>query len=314
MGQVVEDESDEDVVGVVGLRVRVGRGEHVPGFDPQRLGAFVRRQHRRTGGVGRRRITRPPGGQPGVDAGALLPPGRGERAVDGAQLCAGFPGGMGLPLRRIEKDRWLLELVKHKDQCAEQQDEELHRDLEHAVEHQAEPALAQRTAGQIALYLGLVGAKIRQREKEASERPGPEGVASVRTQGEVHRRQFVKTARQRQRVTKANPGGQLRQQHEERGEHARKNHPDLVFLREVDRFASAGRGIGDHEQSAGDDRQVEPPAHDGRKHDRRCVDGDARPQPALHEKQRRPEETCLLVEASPEVLVGGVDLQPPVDG
>mgnify|MGYP006193051597 CR=1 FL=1 len=44
-----------------------------------------------------------------------------------------------------------MELVEDEEQRAEHHDEELHRDLEHGVEHQAEPALAEGGAELVAV-------------------------------------------------------------------------------------------------------------------------------------------------------------------
>src|SRR5438067_603491 len=63
---------------------------------------------------------------------------------------------------------------------AQQQDDELHRDLQHGVEHQAQTALAQRGAADVALHLRLVGAEVREREEQAAEHAGPHRVAPAR--------------------------------------------------------------------------------------------------------------------------------------
>ena len=80
---------------------------------------------------------------------------------------------------RIEKQRRLLELIEDKNQDAEQQDAELHRDFAHGVEHEAEPAFAQRRAGNVALHLRLVGAEIGQHQKCSAEQSRPKSVALV---------------------------------------------------------------------------------------------------------------------------------------
>ena len=79
------------------------------------------------------------------------------QSVSRVILDARIPGSL------IEENRRALELIKDKDQNAQQQDEELHGDFEYGIEHQSEPALPQRRARNIALHLGLVGAEIRQR-------------------------------------------------------------------------------------------------------------------------------------------------------
>jgi hypothetical protein len=73
----------------------------------------------------------------------------------------------------------LFKLIEDKHQNAQQQDAKLHRDFAHGVEHQAEPALAQRCAGNVALHLRLVGAEIGEHQKSSADQPRPKRVALV---------------------------------------------------------------------------------------------------------------------------------------
>ena len=52
------------------------------------------------------------------------------------------------------------------------------------------------------------------------------------------------------------------------------------------------------------------PAEQGGKNDGRRVNRDAGSDPALHQKQKRAEQSRLPIEALPEIFVGGVNLQP----
>ena len=70
-----------------------------------------------------------------------------------AWVGAMLPGDLALPGHLVKKDRRALELVQDKDDRPHQQNQELHRNLEHGIEHQAQPALPQRGAMQVALHL-----------------------------------------------------------------------------------------------------------------------------------------------------------------
>ena len=135
--------------------------------------------------------------------------GRVEIRFVGVQLSDRRRAAASLLRSRIEKHRRLFELVEDKDQHPEQQDEELHRDFAHGIEHQAQPAFAQRSAGKVTLHLRLVGAEIGQQQKYSAEQPGPERVALVDIDRKIHGVQFLKSAGQGQRVGEGQSGGQL---------------------------------------------------------------------------------------------------------
>ena len=67
------------------------------------------------------------------------------------------PGG----LHGIEEQRRGDELVEDEDHGPDEEDEELHRHLDHGVDQQAQAALGDRAAGQVALDLGLVASRNR---------------------------------------------------------------------------------------------------------------------------------------------------------
>jgi hypothetical protein len=111
------------------------------------------------------------GSTPGADLLLLGGVEDGVLFLQGAELRAGRALHLPLPLGGLVEDQRGvgLELVEDEEQCAEHHDEELHRDLEEGVEHQAEPALAQGGAADVALHLRLVGAEIGERKEEAAE-------------------------------------------------------------------------------------------------------------------------------------------------
>ena len=111
--------------------------------------------------------------------------GLGEPSLECVQPFAGVAANPRFPGRFVEEDRRRLELIEDEYQRTEQEDEELHGDLEHGVEHQAEPALAQRRPRKIALDLRLVGTEVGQREEEAPQQAGPERIAAVHVDREV---------------------------------------------------------------------------------------------------------------------------------
>ena len=110
-----------------------------------------------------------------------------------------------LPRRRVEVQRRRLELVEDEHHRPQQQDEELHGDLQHGVEHEAEPALAERCPREVALDLRLVGAEVRKREEEAPEQPRPERVPPARVDREVDPVELAEAAGQGQGVRQAPP-------------------------------------------------------------------------------------------------------------
>ena len=313
MGQMVEDEGDEHVVAVVRLGPGIGGVQHGLRLRAGRRAALKFSQRRRARGCLGGPVARVPGVEPGEKVLPFPGVGGGIIGLQGTQPLTRAVLRLLFPGHLVEEHRRPLELIENEDQHAQQQDEELHGNLADAVEHQAEPALAQRRAGEVTLDLGLVGAEIGQREKHPAQHAGPERVAPVEVEREVDCLELVQAAGQRERVGEAEAGGQPGEQDDERRDHPGKDDPDLVFLGQIHRVAAAGCGVDHHEQPAGHDSQVEPPAHHGGKHDGGSVDGDARAQPALHKKQARAEQPRFPVEAPAEVFVGGVDVEPPVN-
>src|SRR5262249_55253648 len=70
-----------------------------------------------------------------------------------------------LLIGRLEEQRRPLKHIEHKHHRADEENEELHRYLCGRSEDQTQAALRDGAAGQIALHLALVGAKVGEREK-----------------------------------------------------------------------------------------------------------------------------------------------------
>jgi hypothetical protein len=107
--------------------------------------------------------------------------------------------------------------------------------------------------------------------------------------------------------------GQACQQNAEGGQHADPDDGHLPFLGEVHRHAAAGDGVDDGDDPDADDDEVESPAQHGGEDDGRGVDGDAALEAALEQEDAGAEQAGFLVEAFPEVFVGGVDTELAVD-
>ena len=233
---------------------------------------------------------------------------RGVFGFDRAEGGAVLAGGVAFPLDAVVENGRGLELVEHEHQRAEQQDEELHRNFEQSVEHEAEAALAQRRAAEVALHLRLVGAEIRERQEQAAEEAAPERVACVGVEGEVDRLEFPECAREFERVR-----GQARDEDGEGRDHAAEDDAHLPFLREVHGRAAAGDGVDNHDDADDEDQHFQRPAEHGGENDGRCVDRDAGLHAALQEKENGAEDARLFVEAITEVFVGGVNAELAVD-
>ena len=309
MWQLRQDEGDENVIRIFDLRVGIHGFQGVARFLAQTLRRFLSTGHCVPRGGFFRDIARIAGGNPRADFRLLVGVQHGVFFIDGLEPRALRAFDMTPPFGLIEEHRRVrLKLIEHKQQRAQHDDEELHRNLENGVEHQTEPAFAQRRAADVTLHLRLVGAEIRERQKQPAQHPAPKGVAPLQIRREVHRLQFAHRAGDMQRV-----GGQFRQQHDKRGDHAAEDDGHLPFLGEVHRRASAGDGVNDHEQPGKNDREIESPAKDGRKDDGRRINRDTRLHAALQQEERRAKQPRLGVEAATEKFVSCVDAEPAVN-
>ena len=166
--QLGEHERDEHVVGILGLHPRISRGERRLRLPAHGLDPLLRLKHGQPRRLGHARVAAIPRIQP-------CPRRRPALGMDGrVPLLDGLErrptGSLGplTPLGLVEENRGAFEGVEHEDQRSEQQDEELHRDLQERVEHQPEPALAEAAAADVTLHLRLIGAEVREREEEAA--------------------------------------------------------------------------------------------------------------------------------------------------
>ena len=174
--QLLEDKCDEHIIGVVRRRAGIGRRQ---GFFSRRayfLALLLRRSRLGKGHPGAGFVAMVSGVQPVFDLLARLVVGVLKATFERLQLSAGVVLREILMRGRIEQQRRLLKLIEDKNQDAEQQDGKLHRDFAHGIEHQPQPAFAQRCAGKIALHLRLVGAEIGQHQKRPAEQSRPESV------------------------------------------------------------------------------------------------------------------------------------------
>jgi hypothetical protein len=77
--------------------------------------------------------------------------------------------------------------MQDQDDDPDQQDEELHGNLEQSIEQQAQATVADRTSRQVSLNLRLIGAEVGHRQEETAGEARPEGVAVVEVEGEIDR-------------------------------------------------------------------------------------------------------------------------------
>ena len=208
MRQIVQNKADEDVVGVVRRRLRIGHFQGFLHFTTNRVDLSLRPQcgggcginHRRRNAIraqppghapppafARRRDHNEPAKQP------VCPP---DSPCDGA-----FVG------RLIEKDRRLFKLEENENHHPGEENEELHRQFEHGIEKQPEATADERSAGKIALHLRLVGPEIGEREEKAAEQTRPKGVASLEIKGEIDRVQLSHPSRNRNSLEKRESAG-----------------------------------------------------------------------------------------------------------
>ena len=209
VGQVIEDERDEDVIGVVGFFVRV---DDAGRLLANRIDLFAGGRGRVAGRRLGLRIVRDAGRRSSLASSCRC---SSWAAVNCASIAAssGAVAVLGLPLPGdlVEVHRRRLELVKHEQQHAQRQDEQLHGDFEHGVEHQAQSAFAERRAAQVALHLRLIGAEIGQHQKRGAQHARPERVAVFEVERVIDGLQFVETAGQAERVGNVRSAGSFDQ-------------------------------------------------------------------------------------------------------
>src|SRR4051812_26623439 len=100
--------------------------------------------------------------------------------LDGADLLAAGAVREAVPFHLIE-EHWSvrLELEKDEQQRSDDDDEKLHGDFHHRVEHQSKPPFANAGAAKVSLHLRLIRSEIGEREKKSAEEAGPKCVAFI---------------------------------------------------------------------------------------------------------------------------------------
>ena len=154
-------------------------------------------------------------------------------------LCGALVGGL------IEKDRRPFELEENENHHPGEENEELHRQFEHGIEEQPEAAGGERTAGEIALHLRLVGPEIGEREKEAAEQTRPKSVAMMKIEREIDRVSFPIFPAMETAWRNDTSGRQTMENHAEGDAHPGEDDGHLPLLRVADGGCSAGGRIDD---------------------------------------------------------------------
>ena len=162
----------------------------------------------------------------------------------------------------VEEQRRRDELVEDEDHRADEEDEELHRHFDHAVDEQAEAALGDRRAGEVALDLRLVGAEVRERQERAADQARPEVVLRLRIELEVDRVEASHPSGHAERFDERDVLRQRVDGDDQRDGHPAEGDQELMDLRPADRFRAAGRGVDHDQQSDHDVGDVNVPAED----------------------------------------------------
>ena len=229
------------------------------------------------------------------------------------ELAGARPRGDPLRLDRVEEDGRQDELVEGEDHRPDEEDDELHRHLHQAVRQEAESALRDGGAREVSLHLRLVGAEIREREKEAADEARPEVVAAPRVEGEVDGVQPPEAPGDADRVEDADPFGEEPEEEDERRPHPEQDDEQLLDLRRVHGLRPAGGDVDDDERPRERRRHRDRPAEEDGEDERGRVDRQAAREPALQEEEARRQPPHPHIEALLEVLVGRVDVQPVVE-
>ena len=103
------------------------------------------------------------------------------------------------------------------------------------------------------------------------------------------------------------------QNHAEGDRHPGEDDRHLPLLRVADSGGSAGGRVNDDEKTGEQDRQAQIPAEESGKNDRRGVNRNAGRETALEKKEKCAQQSRLLIEALPEILIGRHHLEPVID-
>src|SRR5262245_39699182 len=149
-------------------------------------------------------------------------------------LCRALVSGL------VEKERRLFELEKNKNHHTGEEDKELHRQLADGIENEAETPGGERTAGEIALDLRLIGPEIRESEKESAQQTRPKSVALLRIDGEINCVELPHFPGDGNRLKKRHVRRQPMHDHPEGDAHAREDDGHLPFIGMADGSCAAG--------------------------------------------------------------------------
>ena len=217
------------------------------------------------------------------------------RLRDARQLCV------------LEQHRRLDEHVKDKHHGADEEDEELHWNLGHGIEQQADPAFHDRAAGEVPLHLRLVAPEVRQKQKRAAYETAPDieavvpievggdGVEAAGGPGEIH------GIAERDRV---------RQQHDdgdERNPEAEEDDAHLLHVRPGDGLDAANHRVTHHGHTHQHGGGALRPSQNYRQHDGWRVDGEPRGNAALAQEDDTGQRAGLGVEPVFQVFIRGID-------
>ena len=309
----LEDEAEEDVVRVasVGAGARLLHETGDVGTDGAE--ARVGRFERLPGRLARRGVVAPRGLHVVERLLAPLLESLPVPRLEGGELSRARAGLDPLRLHRVEEDRREDELVEGEDHRADEEDDELHRHLDQAVREEAEAALGDGGAREVALYLRLVGAEVGEREEEAADEAGPEVVAARRVEGEVDGVQPPEPTGDADGAGEADLVGEEPEEEDEGRPHADEDDEELLELRRVHRLRPSRRDVDDDERPRERRRDGDGPPEEDGEDERRGVDRQAAREAALEEEEEGRQAADPYVEALLEVLVGRVDVQPVVE-
>ena len=178
-----------------------------------------------------------------------------------------------------------MKLKKHINHDATQQDKKLHGHFKKSVEYQTQPAFFDAVAGDVTLYLTLVGTKIREGQKHTSRDARPKSIPAFYIKRKIHQLHLAIHARNAECIGKMNVFRKTFEGHGKGGCHAQKNHKHLLLLGYCYRSCTPTHGVQNHETARDDVERGEVPAQDGGKYDRRGINGDTCPQSPLDQKQ-----------------------------
>ncbi len=203
----------------------------------------------------------------------------------------------------VEHQRRGPELVEHEDQHADQQYQELQRDLQECRHHERRPAFIDRARSEVALHLALVAAEIGQEQEQRGEQAGPDRVALFEIETEVERLQLAGGAGQVQRVTEGHALGQAGQDHHDADRKPREDDEHLLHVGPRHRLHAAQHRVDGGRQADYEDRRDFVPAEDDREDHRRRGDDDADGEPPRYEEEETRQRAGPRVEALLEILV-----------